>query len=233
MNDPYEEDTQSHRQYHKHTDYFSKNVQRNRYQHQTCHLCTHVVHQNLSVQLRLWRGNHGTAYVHYSGCCSLRQLLVFCGCTFPIIFYFALFVSAIVNFDWKEKQKQKKTQNSHQFYFLLTLTILYLENTPPACPLSLCSLILFCISSSTVINSLSSASRSTNSVPGLDGVDQNPPQLATSLSIPFINLCLKPYAEIPICFKSSWPISASMSNVICSLSNISSKCSKFKLKQTY
>lgn len=62
--------------------------------------------------------------------------------------------------------------------------MLYLEKIPPAWPLSLCSLIPFCISSSTVMNSLSSAKRSTRRVPGLDGVDHRPLQLAINRSIP-------------------------------------------------
>ena len=49
---------------------------------------------------------------------------------------------------------------------LLTLIILYRLKNPPDCPLSRCSRIVACISSSTAKNSLSSDNKSTNNVPG-------------------------------------------------------------------
>lgn len=53
--------------------------------------------------------------------------------------------------------------NESNFY---TLIMLYRLKNPPDCPLSRCSRIVACISSSTARNSLSSGSRSTSNVPG-------------------------------------------------------------------
>ena len=50
-----------------------------------------------------------------------------------------------------------------------------------------------------------------------------------SFSMPLISLCLCPKAETPICFRSSCPISARISTLICSRSNTSRSCSRPRL----
>ena len=90
-----------------------------------------------------------------------------------------------------------------------------------------------CISSSTAAHSGSSLPMSTRTVPWpelLGGGCHNTGAFPdTNFSIPFISLCRWPNAVTPICFRSSCPISARISTLICSLSKTSLNCSNPRL----
>lgn len=73
--------------------------------------------------------------------------------------------------------------------------------------------------------SLSFGNRSISKVDGFE-LNENP-FVALSVAIPLMILCRNPYAVTPTCFKSSCPISAKISSVICSRSKSSLRCSNF------